>query len=367
MAAGPGCGPVDQTTRAIESGIQELDRNSAAWRDILERTRDKLIQQGQSTLATEVNNLLSSGVSDVAIESRCTMDHFFKDRARNVLEMILFWHKHGEKPSDLQPVFCNPTPAEIKLDLEPERRTTIEISGYNLRKDAVRVAIERTSNGEKRDVSNYLDHPSSYLLTVNVGRLWNEQKALLEDGTRFVFTLGAGADARTQSVAIVPYTVQPKTTYVATRLRISGTMDMWDDENWPASDEKKQVAIDDRVIVRPGATARYYRSECVGDEVTGYVNMQFDVDYQTGRIFARGLNEYFEQDNCSRKDHQADQAYDFMLFPRSENGDHGTTERTSLNDRQGGVTTNLLIEITDECLSNSPPDACGWARIRRQR
>jgi hypothetical protein len=364
-AASTGCGPVDETTRTIDGAIRELDRNSAAWRDILEHTRETLIKQGQSTLAVEVEQLLSSGVSDVAIESRCTTDFFFKDRARNLLDSILFWHKNKKKPT-AQPVFCNPTPAKILLDLEPERRAFIEISGYNLSRDAVRVAVERKSNGERVDVSKYLDDPSSYLLTLNVSALWNDQKALLEeDGTRFEFTLGTEPDARKQTVAIVPRTIKPQPTYIATRLRIAGTMDLRDDENWPASDETRKVDIDHRVIVRPGVTTTYYKTWCVGGEVSGYITIEFDIDNQTGRISGRGLSEYFETDDCSRNDRQASEDFTFTLYPKAENAAHSYTVNTNLNDAQGGVATRLLVDVIDECLSDSPPEACRWLKLSR--
>ena len=61
---------IDKAVRAIDDAVTRLESQSISWQGVLEETRDRLIDEGQSTIANEVSNLLSKTVSDIGIEAR---------------------------------------------------------------------------------------------------------------------------------------------------------------------------------------------------------------------------------------------------------------------------------------------------------
>jgi hypothetical protein len=79
--------PAEKAVAVLDKAIETLESESANWRMVLEDTRDKLIQEGQSTIANEVSNVLSRTVSDIGIEARCYTD-FLRDRVKEDLVRI---------------------------------------------------------------------------------------------------------------------------------------------------------------------------------------------------------------------------------------------------------------------------------------
>ena len=156
---------VDKAIRELDDAITRLEGQSISWQGVLEETRDRLIDEGQSTIANEVSNVLSQTVSDVGIEARCYTD-FLRDRVRE--DLIRIRATLTGETLTLRPVFCNPTPSIVDLNLPADRRTHIEISGYNL--DVANIQAQLVDNANQlSDVSNALASPSRYLLTLNLG------------------------------------------------------------------------------------------------------------------------------------------------------------------------------------------------------
>jgi hypothetical protein len=64
----------------LNDGIQKMDQQSNRWQNVLEETRDKLVKEGQSTLANEVSNVISRASSDVGIEAKCYTTRYYHQR-----------------------------------------------------------------------------------------------------------------------------------------------------------------------------------------------------------------------------------------------------------------------------------------------
>jgi hypothetical protein len=156
---------IDKAIRALDDAVTRLEGQSISWQGVLEETRDRLIEEGQSTIANEVSNVLSQTVSDVGIEARCYTD-FLRDRVRE--DLIRIRATLTGETLTLRPVFCNPTPSIVDLNLPADRRTHIEISGYNLDVANIQAQLVDSAN-QPMDVSNALASPSRYLLTLNLG------------------------------------------------------------------------------------------------------------------------------------------------------------------------------------------------------
>lgn len=193
--------PSDEAVKVFDDAIDRLVASSDSWQDVLEDTRDELIKQGQSTLANEVSNVLSRAISDLSIEARCYTD-FMRDRVKE--DLIRMRAKlTGENPS-LTPVFCNPTPKTVDMNLPPERRPFVQISGYNL--DAANVTIYLLDiQGQQSDVTFALGNPSRYLLTLNLG---GNGVPLTNLSDKLIFVLSR---EETRSINIIqPFTPTPR-------------------------------------------------------------------------------------------------------------------------------------------------------------
>jgi hypothetical protein len=173
IAAITGCGikkevadTRDIAVSVLDDSIQKMGRQSDKWKEVLEQTRDTFIKEGQSTLANEVSNVISRASSDAGIEVKCSVD-FLRDRSKE--ELIKLRATLTKEKLELKPVFCNPTPNAIDMNLPPERRNGVEISGYNLTTENIKVSLLDSKAQTKVDVSSYLSNPSGYLLTLNLG------------------------------------------------------------------------------------------------------------------------------------------------------------------------------------------------------
>lgn len=319
----------NQAAVILDETIRKLATTSDGWQAIVEDTRDKLIAEGESVLANEVANALSQAVSDVAIEARCSAD-FLRDRVRE--ELIRLKAKLTGEEVAYEPVFCNPTPPAINMNLPPDRRGIIEISGYNLTAQAVHVDLE-DAEGVRASADQSLDNPTGYLVTVNVNTL-----ALTAASRRLVFTLGLpGSTTVERTVAILPKTTPPKKEFVSATVSVSGWVDVNDDEN-VGGDENRRSTVKKKVVVTAAKGGAFHWKGCVGDEVQGYLDLALSLDKATGSVSATGNARYYEGDECGKTDLQGAREAVFTLAPGKK-----SVYSTQLRDGAGGVIFSLTF------------------------
>ncbi|MDR9403565.1 MAG: hypothetical protein RI580_09005, partial [Halothece sp. Uz-M2-17] len=336
-----GCGfsaekTVNTGVDTLNEAIRKLESNSNRWQEVLKDTQNTLITEGQSTLANEVSSVISRATSDVGMEAKCSVD-FLRDRARE--DLIRLRATITKETLDLTPVFCNPTPNAVDLNLPPNRRPLVEIAGYNLTRDAIDVFLEDTQ-GRKLEVSDSLDNPSQYLLTVTLDRI-----PLNEESKRLIFELANGEQ---QTVGIIQAYKPPKIEYRTSRIRITGTINL-NDKEW-ISDENRSISINTYVDVPSSRNTPYSWDGCVGDEVHGYLNVKMQLNPNTGVVSGQGLGQYYEGTKCGRTQLHGEETFDFSL-PVNKNH---LFQRT-LTDNDGGVTYNLSFEhisAQTQCVEN---------------
>lgn len=177
-------GPVDQAVVALDDAIEALEGESADWQVVLEETRDKMVDESQSTIRNEISNTLTRAVAAVGAEAKCEVD-FLRTRVRQDLIAIRAQLK-GEPVPDKEPFFCNPIPPAVDASLVPDRLKWIEFYGYDfdLEQD-LQVFLE--NDGQQVDVTECcLDIPSHYLMTLNLG---SGGVQLSPDSKRFILKL----------------------------------------------------------------------------------------------------------------------------------------------------------------------------------
>ncbi|WP_263770522.1 PLAT/LH2 domain-containing protein [Propionivibrio soli] len=184
--------PPASTEQILRDAVEQLSSESSNWRQILEETRDKLVSDAQSSIRNEVSVVLSRAVAAAGSEVMCVTD-FIRDRAKQDLLRILD-RLEGRTPSPTLPVFCQVIPQSVDAELVPNRLRLLEYYGYDFDRSPIAAYLEN-SNG-RTNVSRYLDFPTHYHMTLNLG---TQGVAIGPNSRRFVFAW----DGRDQaSVAI---------------------------------------------------------------------------------------------------------------------------------------------------------------------
>lgn len=301
-----GCDQVERTRNdglaTINDAIQKLGNNSNSWQSVLSETKKELIKEGQSTLANEVSNVASRAVSDAGIEVRCTVD-FMRDRVREELIKIRSVIT-GEKLI-LKPVFCNPTPNFVDLNLPVERRPIIEISGYNLTANSLKAQL--IGNGESKDITEHISNPSGYLLTLNIG---SNGVQFDKTNNKIEFEL---PDGKKKTVSVIQPSEEVKDPeYLERLLKVNGKIYLTD-KDWPSPDDHKTSSVSQNITVKSGQDGKVYWEDCVAKEVQGYLDSRVILNKKTGAISVIGTIQYYEGEKCGRTNLSGDGNFNFTI------------------------------------------------------
>ena len=155
----------EKVVSSLDNAIGSLNANSANYQEVLQKLVNDLPGEVQSTVTNEVSNLLNRTVAAAGAEVRCDAD-FFRIRVQQALQRIKAKYLNQPLP-ELEPNLCNVVPLAIDMNLSAERRNKLEFYGYDFDKTAIQVFLY---NGlSKIDVSNKLDQPTHYHMTLNLG------------------------------------------------------------------------------------------------------------------------------------------------------------------------------------------------------
>lgn len=171
--------PIDKAVAVLDKAIATLESESADWRTVLEGTRDQLVDEAQSTIRNEVSNTLTRAVAASGAEFRCNVD-FVRTRVRQDLTRIRAKLLRQPVP-EKEPALCVVIPVAVDASLVPDRLKWLEFYGYDF--DAASVQVILQDGSQYLDVSQHLDKPTHYHMTLNLGR---NGVQLSPDSTRFI-------------------------------------------------------------------------------------------------------------------------------------------------------------------------------------
>lgn len=157
--------PLDKVTDTFNNAIAALGTQSTAWRGTLEQLKSDLIQQGQYTLANQVEGLITQAVSAVGIEARCDIE-FLKAGLKEELAQILAKFQHKTIPPPV-PRFCNVAPSSVDLRLTGSTRPILEIFGFNLSERTITVAVVDESGSRATPQPGFFNVVSEFKATFN--------------------------------------------------------------------------------------------------------------------------------------------------------------------------------------------------------
>ncbi len=157
----------DAITTSFNNAIAELGANSTQWQQTLSGLEHDLVQQGQQTLANQVQSVIDRGIAAAAVEAKCGVD-FLKARLSEEIQGILAGFQ-GHQPPPPKPHFCSVDPSAIDLRLSPNQRpSTLNVYGFNLTVQNVEVSVVHANGNHTNPQPGFFNVPTEYLATFNL-------------------------------------------------------------------------------------------------------------------------------------------------------------------------------------------------------
>lgn len=170
-----GCDIIDETpiidtmqksVNVLDDAIDELQQTSADWQKVLTEAQNKLTEDAQSTIRNEIANVASRSVAQSGVELRCDAD-FITERVRQALLRIRAKILKQEVPP-VEPGLCQVVPLAVDRTLVPARISILEFYGYDF-DQGTGLKVFHESAGGRQDVTNMLDRPTHYAMTLRFG------------------------------------------------------------------------------------------------------------------------------------------------------------------------------------------------------
>lgn len=294
---------VDKALESVDRAINRLEGESADWRTVLEDLKDDLPADLQSTIRHEVSDATTRAIASAGAEFRCD-EEFIREQVLSDLYRIRA-RLTGETIPSREPRVCHAVPNFIDAALVPDRDDHLSFMGYNLETSGLKVLLQ--TGDTTFDVGAYLDHPSHYELTVNLGR---SGVPLNPYSRRFILMWN---DEEIYSVGISPEAVPEPVRHT---LRISGMVDVNDDD-WPDNDDHNTFYVDWSVTLTPEQPNAVYRDQWCVDEVRGEMEVSISLDASTGKVFGNGVTRTYEatSGSCGGSDLDETHTFNFDLNP----------------------------------------------------
>lgn len=158
----------DSTSRLIavlDDAIAELASANTDWQRIVQDALVKLPSDVQSTIRTEISDMLNRAIGAAGAELRCDVD-FLGNRLRQQL-IDLRARILGQPSSPREPQLCQVSPLAVDLGLEPNRRTRLDFFGYDF--DTLPITATLVNGTNSVLVTDKLARPTHYHMTLNLG------------------------------------------------------------------------------------------------------------------------------------------------------------------------------------------------------
>jgi hypothetical protein len=155
----------DKAVAVLDQAIAGLADESADWQIILQDAISSLTDEAHVALRSDLNMLLQRAPANIGTEFRCDID-FIRKRIRQDLINIKAKLLNLPVP-DKEPALCAVVPLAVDAALVPQDVNRVEFYGYDF--DTTPVQVLLRNGGTDVDVSGFLDRPTPYHLTLNLG------------------------------------------------------------------------------------------------------------------------------------------------------------------------------------------------------
>ena len=158
----------DTVETVFNNALTGLESQSENWQATLLRLKTELVQEGQSTLANEVQGVINRGISTASAEARCDYIFVKADFSYN-LKVILARYKKQTPPEPPPPHFCNIDPSAIDLRQTPDQRpATLNIYGFNFTTGNVNVAVVDLNGSRRIPAPGFFTVSTDFLAAFNI-------------------------------------------------------------------------------------------------------------------------------------------------------------------------------------------------------
>lgn len=165
---------VDSFDRAIDA----LVRQSSDWQVVLQSLQENLVNETQSTIRVELNNLMRTGLLATGGEFRCDAD-FLRIRMERELirirnDFVRILNARGQNISllpeiPIEPHICSTVPAAVDFSVDENRRAILDVYGFDLRSLAITAEVV-SINGVRRNVTGFLGIISDQQMVLDLTR-----------------------------------------------------------------------------------------------------------------------------------------------------------------------------------------------------
>jgi hypothetical protein len=184
---------VDSFDRAIDA----LAQQSSDWQVVLQTLQENLVNETQSTIRVELNNLMRTGLLATGGEFRCDAD-FLRIRMEQELirirnEFVQILNAGGQNVPllpeiPLEPHICSTVPAAVDMSMDENRRAILDVYGFDLRSLPITAEVVNT-NGARRNVTGFLGIISDQQMVLD---LTKSGASLDNDSRQIVFSWNGG-------------------------------------------------------------------------------------------------------------------------------------------------------------------------------
>jgi hypothetical protein len=190
-ALGFGESSVDRTLKIIDDAIARLDNESADWQTVLQDMQAQLTSDAQSTIRNEVTQLIQRSVEAVSSNVKCIID-LVRTRVKQDLLRIRSELLNIPVPP-VEPFICTSVPSAVDMSLPANKRNLVELYGFDFDTNTKPQILLQDTN-RTVDVSQFLDRPTHYLMTLNLGASGipvnkNSQKLVLNWQSKEIATI----------------------------------------------------------------------------------------------------------------------------------------------------------------------------------
>lgn len=183
---------VGETIRTMDNAIATLANQSADWQVVVANLEKDISKDAQSTIRTEIHDLTRSAVLSTGAEVRCNVEFMRIKIRRELIDLrnslaVSFNNRIAKSPfanyqiallpvEQIRPFICDIVPSSIDMSLDPERRTKIDIYGFDMRSLPISASYKtiglfqaRTAEGSGQFLNSMQNRMQEARLTIRPG------------------------------------------------------------------------------------------------------------------------------------------------------------------------------------------------------
>lgn len=193
---------MEDAIRSMDYAIDMLATESSNWQVVISNLESEIAEDMQSTIQHEISNLTKSAISSAGAEVRCNAS-YMKTKVRR--ELIDIRNSYASRlnaslrnlqiplivQEPVRPFICDIVPSAVDMSLDRERRTRLDIYGYDLRSAPIKASYKTYGNYQSRTPnsdSNFFDIMGTRLRETTIVRVMDTVRnahmvRLVEDPT----------------------------------------------------------------------------------------------------------------------------------------------------------------------------------------